>query len=118
VKNSPHLIEVGLAVALLTIEATVTLAVAALALLLTLARWRPAATAPAPVPSNCPASTAGPASAAAVAPQEHRPAAADQVPLAPVPHPLAAVATELQALSVATLRQMVGPGGRRLRGST
>ena len=97
-KTEVHPIEVAIVAALVVAESLLTLVVAGVALLLTLAQWRPAA-APAPVaepePIKYPSST--------------RQVAQSQL------HPLALLATQLQALPVATLRQMAGVRSKAIR---
>ena len=97
-KTEVHPIELALVAGLVVIEAVVVLVAAVVALLLTLAQWRPAA-APAPVaepePIKYPSSTR----------QVAR----------PMPHPLALLAAQLQALPVATLRQMANTRSKTIR---
>jgi hypothetical protein len=86
-----------IAITVLTLEAAVLLLRAALvplvALLLALAQWGPATPAAAATPSPPPAIKAR--------------------PTPPQQHPLSLVATELEALPAATLRQMAGIKSRR-----
>ncbi len=116
-KNETDTIEVLLAVALEVAEALLLLTVALVALLLTVARWRPsqapAVTAPdattdppAPVPSPA-ASTDAPALLPV--------AAITDAPPAPLLHPLAVVAEQLEALPVTRLRPMASTRSKRAR---
>ncbi len=79
-------VDLLLVAGLVTLEATTVLAVALVALLLTVAGWRP-------------------------------PAADGQKdsPLAPLQHPLATLATELEVLPVTRLRELAGTRSKRLR---
>ena len=101
-----HPIELALVAGLVVIEALVVLVAAVVALLVTLAQWRPA-----PAPSPAPAAPSpAPAAPAPVAKPE---------PIQPQPqpqlHPLALIATQLQALPVATLRQMANTRSKAIR---
>ena len=93
-----HPIELALVAGLVVLEAVVVLVAAVVALVVTLAQWRPAA-APAPVaepePIKYPSST-------------HQVAQ-------PQLHPLALIATQLQALPVASLREMAGVRSKAIR---
>lgn len=91
-KNETDTIEVLLAVALEVAEAITVLIVALVALLLTVARWRPS-------------------QASAVT----HPAAVTDTPPAPLLHPLALVAEQLEALPVSRLRPLAGVSSKRHR---
>ena len=97
-KTEIHPIELAIVAGLVVAESLLTLVATLVALLLTLAQWRPAA-APAPVaepePIKYPSST-------------HQVAQ-------PQLHPLALIATQLQALPVATLRQMANTRSKTIR---
>ena len=94
-RTEAHPVELAIVAALVVIEALLTLVVAAVALVLVLAQWRRAAPAAAAEPIKYPSSS-------------HQVAG-------PQPHPLATLATELQALPVAGLRAMAGTRSKSIR---
>lgn len=103
-KNETDTIEVLLAVALEVAEAVLVLTVALVALLLTVARWRP---------SQAPAVTAPDAT---TDPPALLPVAAiSDAPPAPLLHPLALVAEQLEALPVTRLRPLANTRSKRAR---
>ena len=89
-KTEVHPIELALVAGLVVIEAVVVLVAAVVALVVTLSSWRPAA-APAPV------------------------AEPEPIQAQPQLHPLALLATELQALPAVSLRQMAGVRSKAIR---
>lgn len=94
-RTEAHPIEVLLVVALLALEAAVTVAVALIALVLTTAaRWKPTAS-PTQVKADPPAGEQE-------SPERGMPAQA------PLVHPLASLATDLQALSCRQLMALAG----------
>lgn len=93
-RTQAHPIEVLLVVALLALEAAVTVAAALVALVLTAARWKPTAS-PTQVKADPPAGEQE-------SPERGMPAQA------PLVHPLASLATDLQALSCRQLMALAG----------
>jgi hypothetical protein len=102
-RTEAHPVELAILLAVLVIEAAITLArtvlVPVVALVLTLASRRPTAAPEAPTPS----------SAAPDAPL----ARGGKMSSRPTTHPLALLATELQALPASTLRAMAGISSKR-----
>jgi hypothetical protein len=105
-KNSEvHPIELALVAGLVVLEAVVVLVAAVVALVVTLAQWMPA---PAPSPAPAAPAPAQPGSLQA----EPEPIQAQAQPQL---HPLALIATQLQALPVATLREMAHTRSKTVR---
>jgi len=103
-KNSEvHPIELAIVAGLVVLEAVVVLVAAVVALLVTLAQWRPTLRAAAPTPLRTVTAAEQLLCVRHVA-EEH-----------PQPHPLALIATQLQALPVATLRQMASTRSKTIR---
>lgn len=103
--NTKHdTITVLLALLLVALEAVAVLIVALVAVVLTLARWRPSQAPAAPSPA-----------AVTDAPILLPVAASTDAPPAPLLHPLALVAEQLEALPVSRLRPMAGVTSKRHR---
>ena len=104
-----HPIELAIVAGLVVAESLLVLVMAGVALLLTLAQWRPA---PANTVSND-TIHGEPAPVAEPEPIKY-PSSTRQV-AQPQLHPLALIATQLQALPVATLRQMANTRSKTVR---
>jgi hypothetical protein len=98
-RTEVHPIELAIGAALVVAESLLVLVAAAVALVLTLANWKqpapPEAPTPPPAPPDAPLARGG------------------QMSSRPATHPLAQLATELEAMPATTLRAMAGTRSKR-----